>query len=223
MGFCLHALPTDSLAAQATIGPSSSEPAYIQSRQHTSTKIPEKQKNKPTLDWALQLTGGIQALGFAPFPANPNGAFGAELALKTKSIYQLRLGGELGFYSQAELQNAVTLDVPLVNRFTSPWGIYGDLELVLGGELSWVNTPSYRADDDGLLTEKAAPLLPHARVGVGAAVGLDLSQVTTLPLRFFVRYRQYGLVPYMQKNEVPFMGLASLSFGVAMEMGSWNR
>lgn len=168
--------------------------------------------------WSLHARGGIQALGFTPTPANPQMAVGVELGLVTKGIYQLRVGSELGGFYQDKFSSGATLDVPFINRFTAPFGAYADLDAVLGGGISWINIPTYRRGDDGQYERSAPPLHPQARVGLGAALGFDLSRVSASPVRIFMSYRQLVLTPFMPKNDVPLMGLAALSLGASVEM-----
>lgn len=168
--------------------------------------------------WSVHARVGVQALGFTPTPANPQAAVGAELGLVTKGIYQFRFASELGGFYQDKFSSGATFDTPLVNRFTTPWGVYADLDALLGGGVSWINIPTYRRGDDGQYERSAPPLHPHVRLGLGAALGFDLSRVSSSPVRIFMSYRQLVLTPFMPKNDVPLMGLAALSLGVSVEM-----
>lgn len=179
--------------------------------------VPSLSVAAPT-SWSLYATVGIQALGFSPTPVNPQAAIGADVGLFKKGIYQFRLGTELGYFHQHEFSDGVTLDVPLVNRLSTPWGLYVDLNVLVGGGVSWLNTPSYRRADDGQYERQAPPPHPHARLGLGAALGYDLSHVGLTPVRVFVSYRQLALTPFMRKNDVPLMGLAAVALGFAVEM-----
>lgn len=190
----------------------------------TETHSADSRASVPSLNaatstaWSLYASVGLQALGFSPTPANPQTAIGAELGLFKKGIYQFRIGTELGYFHQHEFSDGVTLDVPLINRLSTPWGLYVDLNVLVGGGVSWLNTPSYRRADDGQYERQAPPPHPHARLGLGAALGYNLSHVGLTPLRVFVSYRQLALTPFMRKNDVPAMGLAAVALGFAVEM-----
>lgn len=200
------------LTASAATGSARAEPAAAEeeAQPHASAVAPRP--------WSLGVSAGIQALGFDPTPANPQASVGAQVGLVSRGIYQFRIGSELGFFYQDQFSNGVTLDLPLVNRFTTPWGVYADLDAVVGAGVSWVNTPTYGRAEGGQYERSAPPAHPHARLGLGAALGFDLRQVNGPPLRIFLSYRQLVLTPFMPKNDVPLMGLAALSLGVAVEM-----
>ena len=165
---------------------------------------------------------GVQALGFKPIPANPNVSVGTELRLVQRRVYGLHVGLALGGFHQPRFARAVYLDATLGQRLTAPFGLYGDLDVVVGGQLSWFPGATYRADG-GRPRAVRPPTKGAARLGLGLAIGLDLGRITRVPIRVFARYRQYAWTPFMLGNTLPAMGIATLTGGVAVEIGTWIR
>lgn len=174
--------------------------------------------------WPVIVDGGVQALGFKPFPSNFTGSVGTELRWIHRRWYALHTGLAVGLYKQVQFERAGYLDASLGQRFTAPFGLYADFDVLVGGQLASVSALSYRAGEDGRLRAARAPVRASARVGLGLGLGFDFARVTRTPIRVFARYRQLVRAPFMVANGVPAMGAATLTGGVAVEIGSWiNR
>lgn len=172
--------------------------------------------------WPVILTGGVRALGFDPLPASPHGSLGTELRFVDRRIFSLQLGADLGMFSQRDFAIGGTFDASVLPRLTAPFGLYGDLGLVLGGQASRVPGTTYRAENGQPLRATRAPWGIAARVGLGATLGYDFGVLTKAPLRVFIRYRQLAQTPFMAGNGLPIMGFADLSAGLAVSLGSWR-
>ncbi len=156
-------------------------------------------------------------------PANPTVALGTELRLLRRRIYELHVGLAIGGFHHAQFTRGAMLDATLGQRFTAPFGLYGDVDIIAGGQLTAIPLRIQRAGPDGRLRSQRAPLRPAARAGLGLALGFDLGRVSRAPVRLFVRYRQLVWTPFMLGNGLPAMGAASLTGGISMEIGSWMR
>lgn len=172
--------------------------------------------------WPVIATAGARALGFAPLPASPRGALGTELLFVQRRIFSLHLGAELGAFAQPAFARGLALDATLLPRLTAPFGLYGDLGLSLGGQASRVPGVVYRAKDGERLRASKAPVTVAARVGLAASLGYDFGATTRVPVRLFVRYRQLLQTPFMPGNDLPAMGVAELSGGLAFSFGTWR-
>lgn len=172
--------------------------------------------------WPIVATAGARALGFAPLPASPRGSLATELLFVRRRVFSLHLAPELGAFSQSAFARGVALDVTLLPRVTAPFGLYGDLGLAVGGQASRVPGVVYRTEDGGRLRASRAPVTLAARIGLAASLGYDFGRTTRVPLRLFVRYRQLLQTPFMLGNDLPAMGIAELSGGVAFAFGTWR-
>ncbi len=173
--------------------------------------------------WPVIVDGGVQALGFKPFPAHPTLSVGTEARLVDRNWYALHLGVAAAGMSQAHFARALFVDGTIGQRFATRFGLYGDLDLVMGGQAARVPGVTYSADD-GQFRARRAPIRVAARLGLGVALGLDFGRLTSAPVRLFARYRQYVWAPFMTHNTVPVMGFATTTFGVAVEIGTlWTR
>lgn len=172
--------------------------------------------------WPLVVEGGIQALGFKPAPVNATGSIGTEIGVVARRRYGLHLGLAVGGFVQRGFARAGFVDATLGQRLTARFGLYGDIDLVVGGQLSSIPGTTYRSRDGARLVASRAPARAAARLGLGLALGFDLGRVTRVPLRLFARYRQYAWTPFMTGNGLPAMGLATFSLGLAMEIGTWT-
>ncbi len=173
--------------------------------------------------WPLVLTGGFRALGFKPVPPNPTGSIGTELNLFRRGIFDIQLGLEIGAFSQPKFARGGLLDASAMGRITAPFGLYGDLGLIVGAQVSAIPGTVYRAGDDGRLVASRAPWKPAARMGLGLGLGYDFGRTTKAPIRLFARYRQLVQAPFMAGNDLPAMGIATFSMGLAMDIGTWAR
>lgn len=173
--------------------------------------------------WSIVGDVGVQALGFKPLPANPSFSVGADVRLIRRRFYSLHAGGALGGFWQIRFTRGAHFDLSLSQRFTAAVGLYASLDVVLGGQLAVVPGPRYRPGPDGGL--QASRATPHAaaRLGLGLEAGLDLSRRHSIPLRIFMRYRQLAITPFMLGNDLPVMGLATWTGGVALGLGRWTR
>lgn len=173
--------------------------------------------------WPVVLDAGVQALGFSPLPANPTVSVGTELSLVRRRVYHLALGLAIGGSHQVEFARSGFADTTLAQRVVAPFGLYGGFDLLVGGQLSAFPGVTYAANEDGRLGPRRAPVRPAARLGAGLEVGFDLHRVSRAPLRLFVRYRQLALTPFMRGNGLLAMGVAALTGGIAVEVGTWAR
>jgi len=173
--------------------------------------------------WPVTLSAGIRALGFAPVPASPQGAVGTELQLVRRRIFSLELGLELGAYAQRQFARGITLDTALMPRWTAPFGLYGDLGLIVGGQASRVPGVVYRAEAGERLEASKAPITLAARLGLGVHLGYDFGRTTQAPVRLFLRYRQFAQAPFMPGNDLPAMGVAEFGAGIAVSLGGWRH
>ncbi len=173
--------------------------------------------------WPIVIDGGVRALGFKPFPANPTISLGTEVELVTRGRYTLLAGFALGGSHQIEFSRVIHLDAVLGQRFTAPFGLYGDFDVIVGGQLSTLTGTRYRVDPNGRLRASRSPVIGAMRLGLGVALGLDLSSFCRAPVRLFVRYRQLAESPFMRGNGLLAMGSASLTGGLAVELGTWIR
>lgn len=172
--------------------------------------------------WPITVDGGVSAVGFHPIAPSPMGSLGTEIRLHTRKIYALNLGVAAGAFTRPTFQRGLFLDASLNQRWTAPFGLYGDLDVIVGSVGSRFPGIVYRLEDGELQPQRASVRLA-ARLGLGVAIGYDLSRVTRQPIRIFVRYRQYATAPFMPGNDVPAMGIASFTAGFAMEIGTWTR
>lgn len=172
--------------------------------------------------WPLVLDVGTRATGFDPLPANPTISLGTELELWQRRRYTLLAGLALGGYYQRRFARAIHLDAVLGQRLTASFGLYGDFDVIVGGQLSALTGTGYRRGPSGRLRASRSPLVGGARLGLGLALGLDLSRLSRAPVRLFVRYRQIADTPFMRGNGLPVMGNASLTGGIALEIGTWT-
>lgn len=178
----------------------------------------------PVRQWSVTAELGIQALGFfKPVPANPTFSVGGDLRLVKRSIYSLHLGLMVGGFWQLRFMRGAHLDAALIQRLTAPFGLYGALDLSLGGQIAVVPDARYHADRGGPIA--VGRPRPHgaARVGLGLELGLDTARWTRFPLRFFVHYRQLLLTPFMLGNDLPAMGAATLTVGTSISLGRNRR
>ncbi|MGH1342134.1 MAG: hypothetical protein ACRBN8_11310 [Nannocystales bacterium] len=184
--------------------------------------VPQKDTWSARQSWPIVVTGGARALGFDPVPASPHGALGTELRFVNRRLFSLQVGTDLGMFSQRNFAVGGSFDATLLPRLTAPFGLYGDLGLLLGGQMSRVPGTTYRAEDGQPLQAARAPWAVAARVGLGATLGYDFSSLTPVPLRVFVRYRQLAQTPFMPGNGLPVMGVADVSCGLAVSLGAWR-
>lgn len=177
----------------------------------------------PAQTWPVVVSGGIQALGWKPTPPSPGGSIGTEARLVARRPYGLHLGLALGGFHQIGLVRAGYLDATLGQRLTARLGLYGDLDVVVGGQLWALGATTYRRGDDGRLRASRSPVLPNARLGLAVALGFDFGKRTRAPIRVFARYQQLLVTPFMPGNGVLAMGIASLTTGIAVEVGTWTQ
>lgn len=184
------------------------------------SRAPDRQPARSRAQpWPLTVEAGSQALGFAPWPANAAALVGTELRLVQRRIYGLHLGLGLGFVRQPGFAHALLLDTPLVQRIQAPFGLYADVDLALGAQASRVPGVVHRPADQGGLEPRRAPVHVAARAGLGLALGFDFGARDRAPVRVFLRYRQVAVAPFMLGNGLPAMGAASLTGGVAVDLG----
>lgn len=184
--------------------------------------LPQEDTWSARQPWPVVVTGGVRALGFDPVPASPHGALGTELRFVNRRLFSLQLGADLGMFSQRDFAIGGSFDATLLPRLTAPFGLYGDLGVLLGGQASRVPGTTYRAEDGQRLRAARGPWAMAARVGLGATLGYDFGVLTRVPLRAFVRYRQLAQTPFMPGNGLPIMGFADITAGLAVSLGGWR-
>ncbi|MBV1857174.1 MAG: hypothetical protein KUG77_02100 [Nannocystaceae bacterium] len=138
------------------------------------------------------------------------------------ALFSLQLGADLGMFSQRDFAVGGTFDATLRPRITAPFGLYGDVGVLLGAQTSRVPGTTYRAENGQPLRAARAPWAIAARVGLGATLGYDFGALTHAPIRIFVRYRQLAQTPFMPGNGLPVMGVADISGGFAIALGDWR-
>ncbi len=170
--------------------------------------------------WSVLVGGGVQALGFHPFARSPTVSVGAQRSLLRRGRHQLGIGAALSGFSHPLFARGTLLDASLFYRGVAPWGVYVEPDLVVGGRLSRHSGGGFTADKTGQFVRTRGGTRLSARIGLGLALGLDLSALSRTPLRVFVRYRQCIVSPFMADNDVPNWGLATISAGLALKLGS---
>lgn len=173
--------------------------------------------------WPIFVEGGVRALGFKPFPANPVGSLGTELGLYQKYFFRVAMGFDVGGFRQLQFTRGGFIDAKVLLRFVSRIGLYAELGVVVGGQVSSLTGTVYRADSQGRVRAARAPWLPAVRAGLAAGVGYDFGQTTRTPLRLFVRYRQLVQSPFMAGNDLGAMGLSALTFGFAVDIETLRK
>lgn len=177
---------------------------------------------RPARPWSLGAEVGFQALGFKPVPPNPTFSVGAEVRGVKRKVYSLHLGMWVGGFWQLGFLEGAHLDVVLGNRWTAPFGLYGELDIDVGAQLGVVPSPTY-ALTDGRVGRRRPPTHAAARLGLGVKLGFDTSRWTKTPMCFFVHYRQMASTPFMLGNGLPAMGTALLTVGTSIRLGRESR
>ena len=172
--------------------------------------------------WPVWAKSGIQALGFKPWPSNPTFSVGTELRLVRRGAYELHLGLGVGTSLQPQFSHALVVETPLGQRITARFGLYIDVDILVGGQASAHPGVTYRRGPQGRPIPKYAPLSGAARLGVGVSLGYDFGVLGEAPIRVFASYQQIATTPFMAGNNLSFMGLASLTAGLAFEVGTWG-
>ncbi len=180
---------------------------------------PEPEPSDPPRAAFVGGAGGTQALGFKPFPANPTASIFGDVRWIERRYYGLHTTLALGYAGQVGFLHAGFMDAVLSQRWTAPFGLYGGVDLIVGGQLGFVPGAQYAIHAGGR-PERVRPR-PHgsARFGLGLELGVDTTSRMSRPIRAFVRYRQLALGPFMLGNGVPVMGVATLTAGVAVQIG----
>lgn len=161
---------------------------------------------------SVRATVGTQSMGFAPTNLHPTLGLGLVVGLVDRDRLRLRVGAELGGFWQAgfaeggHLDAILEVDVPVIA------GVSLGAELPLGLQVSTLSRPGWRhTSDEGFVAARPGRL--GGRVGLGAVLGYDIGRT-----RVFARYRQLAWTPFMPANEVPLMGVATVSVGVAVPL-----
>jgi len=176
-----------------------------------SAKPPLQQQGSPDKPWSLVASLGTQSLGFAPDALHPTGRLGIERRLVERGIYHLRASAEVGGFQHARFAKGILVDTSLQNHLQTQLGLYGSLDVIIGGQLFAQNQTVYQLSESGGLAATSPPWTPSARIGLGTTAGYDFGSV-----RLFAQYRQYMWTPFMPGNDVPLMGFTTLSAGIAV-------
>lgn len=161
---------------------------------------------------SVRVTVGTQSMGFAPKHLHPSIGLGLAVDLLDRDHLRLRVGSELGGFWQAgfarggHIDGTLEVDTPLFA------GLSLGAELPLGVQVSTLSRPGWRhTPDEGFTLVRPGRL--GGRTGLGLLLGFEIGRT-----RLLIRHRQLVWAPFMPANDVPLMGVAHVSAGIAVTL-----
>ena len=191
--------------------------AWLVSASSASAEGLEVKAAPPRQAWPITLGVQLGSLGFYPQDANPSVSVGTEYSLRRGSISELAVAANLGsvFY-RANLVGGL-IEVAAVNRWRARFGLYAEVTVGAGYQLTFVPGTTYVARGDAFVTGGNSPTsMLRARVAVGP--GFDFGALGWRAVRITAQYSAFVLTPYAPGNGIPVMVGAQATIAVSVPL-----
>ncbi len=178
----------------------------------------QEENNSSYLRFSLKLNLGNHAVGF-PFENtfstfNPYGSIGTELRLNRSSKHRLFLATNLGVVRNQIIGNSVNLDCDLGYRYTSGFGIYGEMAPSIGIMNQFHPADIYEQRSDGSYAKVNDTGFFASTIGLKLGAGYDLSQRTAIPITLGIHHNFYLQTSYFDVASFPIMPQSTTNISI---------
>ena len=127
---------------------------------------------------------------------HPGATSGVEYYILENSWYRLFLGGNLGGYVHIRNHIGLFVDAEIGNRFTAPFGLFGEILTGVGYLHTWPQGIIFERDADGGIREANNLGYPHLMPTLSLGFGWDFSRNDLPPVAYFIRLNAFGEYPF---------------------------
>jgi hypothetical protein len=180
---------------------------------------PGLERSSAVQSWPLDLAVQVGSLGFYPQDASPSLTAGTEYALRRGQVYELAIAGALGWVYSRENMLGGLVELAAVNRWRAPAGLYAEVALGAGYQLTLFPGTTYVAQGGSFVAGGNAPESMF-RARLSAGIGFDFSSLGWPALRVSASYSEVILTPYAPGNGIPAMPGAQLGVAVSVPLRS---
>ncbi|MCB9595600.1 MAG: hypothetical protein H6719_22960 [Sandaracinaceae bacterium] len=160
-----------------------------------------------------------ETLGYTPNAVHPGVEVGYEVRYVREGAYEMAQAVHLGWLHHPRIMTGAYLDTSLVQRAVFSFGLYGELGLGVGAQVTGTPVTTYAANDAGdALVARADDPRAMVRLTAAAAIGFDLREAGAPGVRLFVRYAETVLAPFAPGNSLPLFVAAQVAVGLTVPM-----
>lgn len=131
---------------------------------------------------------------------HPGFSLGTEYTYKEGRFGKFFQGLSLGYFYHEIIAKGFFLQTTGGYRYTTGFGLFGDLSLGLGYLLYFHPGEVFKLNDQGEYEPAKSPGRSALMISFSLGVGYDFSRKSGLPLSVFIRYQPFGQTPYSNKE-----------------------